>query len=46
METGKVERFHIIVQGKVPPGTYEATVTLVGHNYTAQSIPVRFTVTE
>jgi hypothetical protein len=46
MEAGKVERFHIIVQGKVPPGTYEATVTLVGHNYTAQSIPVQFTVTE
>jgi hypothetical protein len=46
METGKVERFHIIVQGKVPPGTYEATVTLVGHNYTSQSIPVHFTVTE
>jgi hypothetical protein len=46
MEAGKVERFHIVVQGKVPPGTYEATVTLVGHNYTAQSIPVQFTVTE
>ncbi|CAM3629137.1 hypothetical protein G4177_32150 [Corallococcus sp. ZKHCc1 1396] len=46
VETGKVERFHIIVQGKVAPGTYEATVTLVGHNYTAQSIPVSFTVTE
>ncbi|HLL06189.1 MAG TPA: hypothetical protein VK539_36795 [Myxococcaceae bacterium] len=46
METGKADRFHIIVQGKVPPGTYEATVTLVGHNYTSQSIPVRFTVTE
>lgn len=46
METGKVERFHIVVQGKVPPGTYEATVTLVGHNYTSQSIPVHFTVTE
>lgn len=46
METGKVERFHIIVQGKVPPGTYEATVTLVGHNYTSQTIPVHFTVTE
>ncbi len=46
METGKVERFHIIVQGKLPPGTYEATVTLVGHNYTSQSIPVHFTVTE
>ncbi|RKH57995.1 hypothetical protein [Corallococcus llansteffanensis] len=46
VETGKVERFHIIVQGKVPPGTYEATVTLVGHNYTPQAIPVHFTVTE
>jgi hypothetical protein len=46
METGKTERFHIIVQGKVPPGTYEAMVTLVGHNYTSQSIPVHFTVTE
>lgn len=46
MEAGKAERFHIIVQGKLAPGTYEATVTLVGHNYPAQSIPVRFTVTE
>ncbi|RKH14994.1 hypothetical protein D7Y13_05900 [Corallococcus praedator] len=46
METGKVERFHIIVQGKLPPGTYDATVTLVGHNSTAQSIPVAFTITE
>lgn len=46
MEAGTVERFHIIIQGKVPPGTYEATVTLVGHNYATQSIPVRFTVTE
>lgn len=46
MERGKVERFHIIVQGKLPPGTYEATVTLVGHNSTAQAIPVNFTVTE
>jgi hypothetical protein len=46
METGKVDRFHIIVQGKVAPGTYEATVTLVGHNSTSQTIPVYFTVTE
>ena len=46
MELGKVERFHIIVQGKLPPGTYEATVTLVGHNFPTQSLPVRFTITE
>ncbi|WP_224370661.1 hypothetical protein [Hyalangium versicolor] len=46
VKAGTVSRFHVIVQGKVPPGTYEATVTLVGRNYVPQTIPVRFTVTE
>jgi hypothetical protein len=45
MNTGTVNRFHIIVQGNVAPGTYDATVTLVGRNYTQMQIPVQFTVT-
>jgi hypothetical protein len=46
MNASRVDRFHIIVQGKLNPGTYEATVTLTGRNYAPLSIPVQFTVTE
>jgi hypothetical protein len=46
MKAGTTSRFHVIVQGNVPPGTYEATVTLVGRNYTSLQIPVQFTVTQ
>jgi hypothetical protein len=46
METGTVSRFHIIVQGELPPGSYEADVTLTGRNYAAFTVPVRFTITE
>ena len=46
MNAGKVDRFHVIIQGKVAPGTYEATVTLTGRNYAPLTIPVQFTVTE
>ncbi|HVG61101.1 MAG TPA: hypothetical protein VNA24_21250 [Hyalangium sp.] len=46
METGTVSRFHIIVQGELPPGSYEANVTLTGRNYAPFTVPVRFTITE
>ncbi|MDY7229502.1 hypothetical protein [Hyalangium rubrum] len=46
MDAGEVSRFHIIIQGKISPGTYEANVTLTGRNYEALTIPVQFTVTE
>ncbi len=46
METGTVSRFHIIVQGELPPGSYEADVTLTGRNSAAFTVPVRFTITE
>ena len=46
MNAGRVARFHVIIQGKVNPGTYEATVTLTGRNYAPLTIPVQFTVTE
>jgi hypothetical protein len=46
VDAGKVARFHIIIQGTVAPGTYEATVTLTGRNYATLTVPVKFTVTE
>ncbi|MFL5343289.1 MAG: hypothetical protein ACJ8AT_00745 [Hyalangium sp.] len=46
MNAGTVNRFHVIVQGNLPPGTYEATVTIVGRNFAPLQIPIQFTVTE
>jgi hypothetical protein len=46
VSAGHVETFHIIVQGNVAPGTYEANVTLTGRNYAPMTIPVQFTVTQ
>lgn len=46
MNAGTANRFHIIVQGKLPAGTYDATVTLTGRNFATVQIPVQFTVTE
>jgi hypothetical protein len=45
-ETGTISRFHIIVQGELPPGSDEVDVTLTGRNSAAFSVPVRFTITE
>ncbi|ATB39563.1 hypothetical protein CYFUS_005007 [Cystobacter fuscus] len=44
MKAGTVSRFHVIVQGDLPPGTYDAEVTLTGRNYPAITIPVHFTI--
>jgi hypothetical protein len=44
MKAGTVSRFHVIVQGALPPGTYDAEVTLTGRNYPALTIPVHFTI--
>ncbi|WP_076606274.1 hypothetical protein [Cystobacter fuscus] len=45
MKAGTVSRFHVIVQGdKLPPGTYDAEVTLTGRNYAPFTIPVHFTI--
>jgi hypothetical protein len=44
MPAGEVSRFHLLVNGNLPPGSYEAEVTLTGRNYPAVTVPVRFTV--
>jgi hypothetical protein len=46
MQAGTAARFHIIVEGSLPPGTYEANVTVTGRNYAPFTVPVQFTVTE
>jgi hypothetical protein len=46
MKAGTVSRFHVIIQGDLPPGTYAADVTVTGRNYAAFTVPVQFTVTE
>ncbi|OJH42846.1 hypothetical protein BON30_01130 [Cystobacter ferrugineus] len=44
MKAGTVSRFHVIVQGNLAPGTYDAEVTLTGRNYAPITIPVHFTI--
>ncbi|MET0405751.1 MAG: hypothetical protein ABW123_25245 [Cystobacter sp.] len=44
MRAGTVARFHIIVQGSLPPGPYSVDVTLTGRNHPAVTIPVQFTI--
>lgn len=46
MQAGTAARFHIIVEGKLPPGTYEANVTVTGRNYAPFTVPVQFTITQ
>jgi hypothetical protein len=45
MEAGAVSRFTVVIDGaKLPPGSYEAQVTLTGRNHPAFTVPVRFTI--
>lgn len=46
MEAGTVSRFTVVIDGKaLPPGSYEAQVTLTGRNHAPFTVPVQFTVT-
>lgn len=47
MAAGTVSRFTVVIDGKaLPPGSYEAQVTLTGRNHAPFTVPVQFTITQ